>query len=453
MKNILFYLFAILAISGCKKLIEVGTPKNQLTTDKVFSDTSSAIAALGNIYAQMDKTIESNISINMDLYADDLSYTGSTSQLLEFKNSAVTADNTSVLTLWQNLYYAIYQCNDLIEQLPVSGKIPEASVTQLTGEALFLRAYSYYILVNLYGNIPLLTTTNVNVNAQAGQAGESLVNQQIISDLTAAAKMLTAAYRGGGRVRANSAAVQALLAKVYLSQKNWSQAESCSTAVINSNLYSLDSCANTFLANSSETILQIWNQSGFVTSAVILLPASNSDIPLFPVSSSLLNSFETGDLRKVNWIGYNNITDGTNTTSYAYYNKYKNRLQNSSNSEYLTVFRLAEIYLTRAEARANQNKVMGSTGAEADVNIIRNRAGLLNTQANDQLSMLAAIAQERRVELFGEWANRFYDLKRSGTLNTVIGSAKPKWVSTAQALPIPLNELTYDTHLVQNPGY
>lgn len=453
MKNIIFGLLIILGISGCRKLIDVDTPKNQLTTEKVFADTSSATAALGDIYAQMNKTCESNLNINMDLYADNLTYTGSTKQTLEFYRSKVSSDNTANLTLWQNLYFVVYQCNDLIEQLSSSAKIPPSAVQHLTGEALFLRAYTYFILVNIYGRVPLITITDVNANSQAGQVVESVVYQQIISDLTVATKKLTTYYPGGGRERANIWAAQALLAKVYLCQKNWLLAESAATAVINSNLYSLTSCGNTFLANSNETILQFWNLTGFTTSAVLLAPSSNTNLPQYTVSNSLLNSFEIGDLRKISWLGYNTVFNGANTSSYAYYKKYQNRMQNTSNPEYLSVLRIAELYLIRAEARANQNKIAGSTGAEADINIIRNRAGLPNTQATDKTSILFAIAQERRVELFGEWANRFLDLKRNETVDVIVGGQKATWVSTAKVLPIPLNELTYDSHLIQNSGY
>ncbi|MDN3584561.1 RagB/SusD family nutrient uptake outer membrane protein [Mucilaginibacter flavus] len=454
MKSILYCFLIILLISGCKKLIDVGSPKNQLTTDKVFADTSSATAAIGNIYAQLDKTVESNLSINLDLYSDNLNYTGSTQQDLEYLRSSVSSNNTSDLTLWQNLYFVIYQCNDLIGQLSKSRNIPANFSGHLTGEARFLRAYAYFLLANIYGNVPVLLTTDVNVNSKASQANSQAVYQQVINDLITAGKELPNGYTGGGRVRANTWSAMALLAKVYLFQNNWTQAEIQASAVINSGLYTpLTSCANTFLANSSETILQIWNQDGFTTSAVFTVPQSPADLPLYPVTSSLINSFEPGDLRNTNWIGTSTVSGISGTSTYFYFNKYKNRMANSSNPEYLTLLRIADTYLVRAEARANLGKVLGAGGAEEDVNTIRARAGLSNTLANNKADMLKAIAQERRVELFGEWGNRFFDLKRTGNLDKVIGVQKTTWLSSGQLLPIPLNELTYDSHMIQNPGY
>jgi starch-binding outer membrane protein, SusD/RagB family len=448
-------LFAIIAaVSGCRKLIEVDSPQNQLTTDKVFSDTTSAVAALGNIYAQLDKTFEVNYSKYLDSYTDDLDYTGSTTQNLEFYSSTVAVTNAQDLTLWQNLYFIIYQCNDLIAQLPVSGKIPAANISQLTNEARFLRAYAYFYLVNLYGNVPLLLTTDVNANAKAKQSSAAAIYQQVISDLSDAEKGLPVAYQGSGRVRANKWAAAALLARVYLYQGNWTVAESEATEVINSGLYTpLGQLSGVFLAGSREAILQVWNQDGFVSSATDLIPSSATSLPDYPVTSALLSAFESGDHRKNSWTGESTVTDGVNTSVYYYFNKYKNRDAGGSDPEYLMVLRAGEQYLIRAEARAEQGKATGSGGAAADLDVIRNRAGLANTTAGNESTLLAAIAQEWRSEFFGEWGNRFLALKRTGRLNTVMSAYRASWRPAAAQLPIPQNELTYDPFLTQNTGY
>ena len=116
------------------------------------------------------------------------------------------------------------------------------------------------------------------------------------------------------------------------------------------------------------------------------------------------------------------------------------------------VLRLAEQYLIRAEARAEQNNL---TGAVADLNIIRNRAGLPNTTAVTQGDILTAIMHERQVELFSEWGHRFFDLKRTGQANTVLGAiaSKQPWNTNQLLYPIPVSETTNDAFLQQNPGY
>jgi len=139
-----------------------------------------------------------------------------------------------------------------------------------------------------------------------------------------------------------------------------------------------------------------------------------------------------------------------NTVTYRYPYKYKS-LTSGANAEYYTVLRLAEQYLIRAEARAQQNNI---GGAQSDVSIIRNRAGLANTTANTQAALLLAIEQERWVELNCEWGHRWFDLKRTNRVNTVIGALKPAtWKSTAALYPIPSAEIGKNANLLQNPGY
>jgi hypothetical protein len=113
----------------------------------------------------------------------------------------------------------------------------------------------------------------------------------------------------------------------------------------------------------------------------------------------LLSSFESGDKRKESWVG--KFTDASIPTSVDYYFPFKYKIDFSSDVlESSTVFRLAEQYLIRAEAKAQLNKI---SEAQSDLNILRSRAGLANTIVSDKSSLLAAILHERQVELFTEW--------------------------------------------------
>jgi hypothetical protein len=116
--------------------------------------------------------------------------------------------------------------------------------------------------------------------------------------------------------------------------------------------------------------------------------------------------------------------------------------------------RLGEQYLIRAEARVQQNDI---TGAISDLNLIRKRAGLPGTLANDKASLLAAIMHERQVEMFTEWGNRWLDLKRTKSVDTIMNIVAPAknttWNSNWQWYPIPVNDIIQDPNLVQNDGY
>jgi hypothetical protein len=178
----------------------------------------------------------------------------------------------------------------------------------------------------------------------------------------------------------------------------------------------------------------------------LVIPGSPDVVPNYTISNSLLNSFEPDDNRKVKWIS-SNLVDGQ---SYSFPYKYKQGIDASDRGEYDMVLRLAEQYLIRAEARAEQGE---SDGALSDVNIIRNRAGLSGLINSDKDSMLVSITHERQCELFAEWGHRWMDLKRTGQIDAVLGAEKPAWKNTSALLPIPLVELGKNPKLYQNPGY
>jgi starch-binding outer membrane protein, SusD/RagB family len=118
------------------------------------------------------------------------------------------------------------------------------------------------------------------------------------------------------------------------------------------------------------------------------------------------------------------------------------------------VLRLAEQYLIRAEARIHLKKFTGPGSAEADLNIIRNRAGLPNTTSATDTELLRALEQERRIELFTEWGHRFFDLRRLGRLDAVMATVKPNLNSYNGLLPIPQTEILNNINLrPQNSGY
>ena len=165
-----------------------------------------------------------------------------------------------------------------------------------------------------------------------------------------------------------------------------------------------------------------------------------------------MNSFEANDNRKVIGKWVKSVT--VNNITYYYPFKYKIGRVNVPASEYSMVLRLAEVFLIRAEARAQQNII---DGAKFDINLIRTRAGLGNTTADDKASLLAAILHERQVELFTEWGHRWFDMKRSESLDAIMTPICTQkggtWMTTAQLYPIPTFELGLNSNLIQNPGY
>ena len=235
----------------------------------------------------------------------------------------------------------------------------------------FVRAFLYFNLVNLYGDVPLVTSTDYNNNKLLNRTPEDSIYSLIVTDLKEAQGHLQDNYVTTGRFRPNLYTIDALLSKVYLFRKNWVASESLSTAIINSGTYSLEADPdNIYKPNSNEAIwklasifpsIETWEGNFFI-------PTSSTRIPKYVISDFLLNAFETGDQRKAKWLRFNTV----NGQNYYYPFKYKIRSAASMPQENFTVFRLAEQYLIRAEARAQQSNIAGS---QADINRIRHRAG------------------------------------------------------------------------------
>jgi len=438
---------------SCKKFVEIPPPQNQLQTANVFTNDATATATVTGMYANMfingfASGNSQSITLLSGLSADEYINFGG-SGYIEFVNNNLSATNLALGGIWNGLYQTIYASNATMEGLKGAKGMSDSVRQQLTGEATFIRAFCYFYATNLFGDVPLNLTTNYQTNAATSRTPSSLVYNQIVADLTDAQSKLSSdfSYSNGERVRPNKWAATSLLARVYLYQQKWDSAEAQSTAVINnSTLFGLTGLDSVFLANSSEAIWQLLplspgNNTNEGQMFILTAPPT-----LVALSSYVTNAFELGDSRLDHWVG--NFSNGSNNWNFPY--KYKVHA-GSVLTEYSMVLRLAEQYLIRAEARAELNTNI--LGAQNDLNIIRTRAGLPNTSANDQTSLLSAIAHERQVELFSEWGHRWLDLIRTGQADAILGTEKPGWKATAKLYPIPAQEIQNNPKSTQNAGY
>ncbi|HEX7905839.1 MAG TPA: RagB/SusD family nutrient uptake outer membrane protein [Chitinophagaceae bacterium] len=441
----------VLFSASCRKFVTIAPPENQVVTTTVFTDEQTAIAAVTGLYSQL---MASNLLITnggMSLYcglsADELYRSSPNPDIDAFTANSLSAANLVNSGLWARAYQFIYHANACIEGLASSG-ISNTVKDQLIGELMFTRAFCYFLLVNLYGDAPLITTTDYRLNAIAARKPAPDVYIQIIHDLEQAQSLLPETYIAPGRIRPNKWTATTLLARTYLYMKDWAHAEEAATNVISSGMYSLvNNLSDVFIASSPEVIWQLLPVvSGSNTAeAASLIPASATAKPVYVVTNHLLNAFETGDQRKNNWIKTNTVSG----QPYAYPYKYKIR-SGTTKTEYNIVFRLAEIYLIRAEARAHLQKINES---KTDIDKIRNRASLVPVMATDESSLLMAIEKERRVELFAEWGHRWLDLKRTERATPVLSGIKAGWSPNWQWYPLAESDLQRNPFLVQNTGY
>lgn len=462
-KQLTFVVFFGIFLLSCENFLEVDLPKSRIVSEIVYKSDATATAAISGIYYQMMNNdgfaggFFHSVTVLSGLSSDELvSHFEQDDLFTEFYQNELTPQHGANLVLWSSCYETIYSANAVLEGLAQSNSLSSETSTQLEGEARFIRAFCYFYLVNLFDDVPLVTSTDYRINRTAARTPATEVYDQIVEDLINAQELLNEEYISVEKVRPNKTAATALLARIYLYRKDWVNAEIQTTAIINDLRYSLESdLNNTFLANSNEAIWQMIQPffgTGTREGELFTLTTSPNSAQPVALTKSIVDAFEPGDLRSANWLG--SYDDGTDV--YYFSAKYKNTSQTGEpvNSEYSMILRLAEQYLIRAEARGRQGNL---TGAIADLDMIRGRAQLpLIQDTNPGMSqgdLLLAIEQERKVELFTEWGHRWLDLKRTDRANTVL-AAKPNWNPTDVLYPIPEQEMLNDPALKpQNHGY
>lgn len=443
-------------ILSCKKYVDPGAPGTELTSGTIFNNDATAQSALLSVYAQLEADgFPYNMIVYTGLSADELTNYSSNVNAVQLYTNNLTAENTYMEAVWSSLYKYIYQVNAVIEGVSKSHGLSQSVSRQLTGESLFLRAFFHFYLSSLFGEVPVVISTDYRVNAISPRSSVSKVYQQLIADLTKAKELLTDEYRGLNattteRVRPNKAAALALLARVCLYTGDYTGALESASEVINQPaMYSLENnLNNVFLKSSSEAIWQLQAVvPGFNSypGGMLILTTTPSVVAL---SNHLMNSFETGDQRMNSWTA--SVAVGSSIYYYPF--KYKVGQNAFGISEYTMVLRLAELYLIRAEAKAMQDDLNGAT---QDINAIRLRAGLSSISFGNKQELLFAINKQRRSELFAEFGDRWLDIKRKDIATAVLQPIKgTDWTSgTDELYPIPRTEIIRNPALTQNSGY
>lgn len=445
----LIVLMLMPSFSNCNKLIE-GGGRDTITNQKIFSDDSGAMAALVGIYYKMmnepGNLMNGGVSILAGLSADEVTPLKFDKDIDFFLNDLKAYNPILSDSLWSKGYRYIYHCNVLIEGLNKPNTISAALRNRIIGEAKCLRSLCYYYLIQLFGDVPLVTSTEIRTNGSMARTPIATIYQQLVGDLKDAASLLDNEH---SNAFTSKLSCEALLARIYLHLGDWVNAEAYSTAVIGSGRFELESLENVFKVNSREVIFQLQPADypfNAIEGYLFQVPLNGTE-PRYTLSKGLVNSFESNDLRKKQWIKSVTI----NGINYHQPWKYRVAMATAVSNEYNVVMRLAEQYLIRAEARARQSLI---AGAMIDLNIIRDRAALpLLHGAMSMEDCLQAIETERRHELFSEWGHRWIDLKRTKRINAILSSKWQHWESEKQLFPIPEIEIALNPKLEQNDGY
>ncbi len=431
-------------LTSCEKFLEV-QPELQVDESIAIINTSTAETAVTGLYSRLasDGYYGSNYPSLAYLPGGDVKWSGSASGLAQFNSHDITADNSTVRSAWVAIYRTILSANQIIEKVPLVGDslFAKSKRDQLIGEAHFIRALSYFDLVRAWGGVQLVLTPTKTAADQKGisRSSEGETYAQVLKDLVTAEGLLP---EGTNRFRATKKTAYALRSRYHLYRQEWDSAEVYASRLIKDGAYRLAKPYGSFFLNNAkgteESVFELTYSASFTNnhSNQWLPPAKSGRREWAPSDElvALLNDPLKGGNRNV-------LIDKTPTG--LYFGNLYYRSPKGTDPSY--VIRIAELYLIRAEARAQQGKL-----AEAlqDLNAIRDRAGITPLYTTDQEAILRAIEQERRLEFPFE-SDRWFDLVRTGRAAAVLGITD----TNKFLFPIPSDEIAADGALTQNPGY
>ncbi len=436
-----------LLIASCKDVLEPD-PVASLIDELVLNEPNDIGPVQIGLYSAFRGMGASHI-IAGDFTADLMVHNGTFTQYRELSNKEITSANANVSGLWASIYNTVYIANFILERLPDLGGVPTSLKNEVLATARFLRGYAYFIGAYTYGGMPLVTTTNLATNRTIPKASKEELLEFILADYQFALANLPDESTDPGY--ANTYAVRAALARYYLYNSQWDLAEQYASEVIINDDYSLAPTYQAIVDQdfTSEAILEAgYTQSDDPGTLNNLFVARREIIPSNRALNEIVGAAESGERRTQVSFDQANLRGSDNGWTII---KYGNPDSDNNN---IIIFRLAEMYLIRAEARARLNKITGTGSAEEDINMLRSRAEAPLVTATTQAQMLQVVERERVFELAFE-GHRWYDLVRTGRVDQVMSSFSPNWKTTYNVWPIPLGEIQRNPGLAnaQNPGY
>jgi hypothetical protein len=466
----LMVLSALLVLSSCSKSFLDVVPVDRIPKEQFYKTASDLNTAVYGCYANQRTMYTNN---ELALYNLEETRSDNTNQDLgrqaEHKavdNFSEAEGNTSITGLWSAVYDCINVCNAVIDRGPAVD-MDATLKKQYIGEALFIRAQAYFLLVQDYGGVPLRLheTIALSGNNNLARASTDSVYFQIISDLQTAAASLPPGYSGADVGRATSYAAYTLMGKAYLQEGDKADAVTALQHVVFTGtpfslLPNYADLWNPATKNSSESIFEIqflpplngspfWND--FAPASLNVPGGNNGGTSPNTPTKDLIDAYETGDTRFAASIGFD-------ANSLPYILKFKDpgvAIGNDASNNF-PVLRYADALLMMAEALGE------STEAYGYINQVRARAHLGSISSATPGTFIDKLMHERQVEFAFE-CQRWHDLLRLPSaeaisiMNTNLAHEFPgqNIVIDAHNLlaPLPNTEGETNSLVVQNPGY
>ncbi|WP_420572102.1 RagB/SusD family nutrient uptake outer membrane protein [Kordia sp.] len=473
MKQLRYIVFLMLVIGfqSCHKDLLEPVPEAAISSESYFLNDEQIETGVIAIYDAMQgvnsTSLNDNRGIQQEFYvtemrSDNTRTKSQEGEAAEFESYAVTPNNGIVENYYRSCYSTIFRANLVLENL---GNASETMSPIFEGEAKFARAYSYFNLVRLFGDVPLIdrTITPQEDEIAFTRVATATIYNLIVSDLETAAANLS----NGQYTRASKAAAEALLAKVHLTLGNYLEAQVLCENVMSYG-YTLENNFNDIFysegnnelifviafnqgidADSQDFSAEFMNGVGrtvgvnYVTQdAAAFLDANGGDRtqfsyridPLQPTQRQVVKYLPNGEDGGAN--GNVFTTDAT-----------------LSGNDWV-VLRYADVLLMHTEAILAGNQMTTNTAALGSFQMVRNRAGITDAVTSVTKQELL---DERRAELAFE-NQRLFDLLRFGEAQNVLSDFSTAnnygFTATDLLLPIPQREINLSNGLMtQNPGY
>jgi len=480
-KYIIVTTVLLAALTSCEETLNYEV-KDRITLENFFQTSDDAVNSVNAIYDALGAVdlYSSSLWLIQDIGSDDCDAlsTWNDPNAMQIDRYELQTDNNYLANIWKGSYQLIARANLSLDRIPAID-MDENLKNRLLGEAKFLRALSYFNLVRMYGDVPLVLTPETDIDAYLVPRDPSDdVYTQIISDLDAAAEALPETYSGSNLGRATAGATHGLLAKVYLTIEEWGLAADHARIVMDladQGIYGLwDDFADNFKEaneNGKESLFEVQFYSAVQSENTRIVISGLPSIFAFPAgvgiilpTEDLLNSFEPGDHRYESTFFSEYTFFGTERFDPHLWKHWDQDTyeadETGQSGANFHVIRYAEVLLMYAEALNELNQ--GPTPEAYDaVNAIRIRARNGDDGVLPELSGLtyeafqAAVWKEKRLETVNE-GHRWFDLVRTNRLVERVNAAKGQRANPQphnQVFPIPQRERDLNEFLTQNDNY
>lgn len=458
-------------ITSCSDWLDT-QPEQSISEELAFSSPETARAVMLGGYTGMfaQGYYGRDMIIAPELLSDNAKISLTNSGRLLGESTNDERSHIGDQAFWTACYDVINRVNLVLANIGTTPGITEAEANSIRGEAYFLRGLVYFDLVRVYGRnpnflinnfdlgVPILLTPFDGLDEDAFPARNTVneVYEQSKSDLNQAIALLGNTQQP---FRASQVAAKAILSRVHLYLQEWQDAADMATEAIAESGLTLTSQANYFdiFTDDSEAIFSLRitiNESlgnNNSISVLYVLSPDGSGYGDAVIRQNFLDAFEAGDIRS------DSIQAATKSGEPVNWTLKFNSYGGSIGQDNIPIVRLSELYLNRAEALAELGGAANETAALADLNAIRNRAGLANA-ASTGATLIQDILDERRIELAFE-GHRFFDLKRRG-LDILKGNPVDDCVTCTipysdyrVVAAIQQAELDVNPNLTNNPGY